>query len=148
MHVFALKQLNDTDRIVLTFQGKETAKWMDKKSKEEVSLENTVILQDFTIYDYTEFYNVITPGEYSFPFTIYLPESLPQTNVCLHSADPENKPSGQNGKFGMITEARIEYTITASVRGLKHAIVENLQYQEHPLVENLQHQVPITVLIG
>lgn len=64
------------------------------------------------------------------------------------TGDPVGKPSGKNGKFGLITEARIEYTITASIRGLKHTMVENLKFQDSPLVEGLEHQVPITVLIG
>ena len=89
----------------------------------------------------------MTPGEYTFPFTLYLPECLPQTTLAYDSADPENKPSGLKGKNGLISEARIEYNLIVTVRGIKHAMVESLHHQDLPIVSNLQQITPITILV-
>jgi hypothetical protein len=75
VHLFAKKNLNNCSHISLTLNGNETVVLHLGKDPVEQSLE--IIDKSFSLYDYTDFYNVVQAGAYCYPFTLYLPEWLP-----------------------------------------------------------------------
>ena len=76
-----------------------------------------ILKEHFVLFDYSEYNNVIVPGKYSYPFTLYLPEWLPQSLLCINTPDPK--------KPGMLNTFKIRYDLIAAIE--KHsadAIVE------------------------
>jgi CRISPR/Cas system CMR subunit Cmr6 (Cas7 group RAMP superfamily) len=60
IHLFAKDNLNDTNKITLSFDGEESVSlFLNKKKNDETKQTNQIISHIFTIYDYTDYYNVI-----------------------------------------------------------------------------------------
>lgn len=57
--------------------------------------------------DYSEYNNMILEGAYSFPFTVHLPDWIPQTHLCFNTPD-QKKPH-------IINSFKIKYDIIAAV---------------------------------
>ena len=57
IHLFAQKNLNDVHYISMTLQGYEQIHVHTKKG--ELEKRSAIIEHKFTVYDYTDFYNVI-----------------------------------------------------------------------------------------
>ena len=76
-----------------------------------------IIKEHFVIFDYSGYNNVIVPGKYSYPFTLYLPEWLPQSHLCINTPDPK--------KPGMLNTFKIRYDLIAAIeRHSKDGIIE------------------------
>ena len=71
VHVYANDILTDTNKITLAFDGEEIITYFPKKKP--VTDINVVVSQIFTMYDS----KVVQKGSYTFPFTLFLPETLP-----------------------------------------------------------------------
>jgi len=54
--------------VSLTLEGEESVTLY--RSKKPTKLSDVVINKRFEIYDYAEFHNCVSPGDYSFPFEI------------------------------------------------------------------------------
>ena len=61
----------------------------------------------FTLFDYTQYDNVILQGQYSYPVTIHLPEWLPQSHLCFNTPDPK--------KPGVLNTFKIRYDLIAAI---------------------------------
>lgn len=147
IHVYAHDNINNVGYININFTGKEYVIWNKKikKGSETFSFENTVINRNFKIYDFDDFHNVIMKGCYTFPFTLYLPETLPQTNLCYDTQEDEKKLTGP--AFEMVNTTRVSYTLTAEVRGMLNPLLANLKTYKDPLVDDLTQTQRMTILI-
>lgn len=87
IHLHAKNNLNDTHKIVLALDGEEKALVYLPGKKEPVVQTNAIIGHIFSIYDYTDFYHCVEHGMYSYPFSIYLPENLPQSVLCFDTKE-------------------------------------------------------------
>jgi sporulation-control protein spo0M len=134
IHLFAKDNLNDVNKITLTLDGEESCIIYLKKKFEPLTKSNVVVSHIFTVYDYTDFYNCVQRGEYVFPFTLKLPECLPQSHLCWTTEENPEQPQGTNGKFGRVNQTKINYTLTARVEGTKKYLVENLMHIERMTV--------------
>ena len=72
-----------------------------------------IINQRFILCDYNEYENVILEGQYSFPFTLHLPEWLPQSCLCFNTPDPK-KPH-------LLNTLKVRYNLIAVIEGTKEA---------------------------
>tara|TARA_B110000285_G_C14651386_1_gene392031 strand:- start:123 stop:515 length:393 start_codon:yes stop_codon:yes gene_type:complete len=95
IHLHAQKNLNDTARISLTLTGKELAS-MSKNGEQEA----LIVQENFEIYSYTNYHDVIQHGMWGYPFKLHLPHWLPQSHLCYDT--DEKKPSGKNGKYSKV----------------------------------------------
>jgi hypothetical protein len=66
-----------------------------------------IINERFTLFDYTQYDNVILQGQYSYPVTIHLPEWLPQSHLCFNTPDPK--------KPGVLNTFKIRYDLIAAI---------------------------------
>ena len=57
--------------------------------------------------EYSEHNNCISEGGWSFPFTINLPEWLPQSHLCFNSPDPK-KPN-------ILNTFKVRYNLIAAI---------------------------------
>ena len=77
IHLHAKNNINDTSKIVLVLKGEE------RTNHNNVEHVKEIINHQFVQYDYTDFYNVVTHGCWCFPFTLWLPQSLPQSHLLM-----------------------------------------------------------------
>ena len=59
---------------------------------------------------------MIVEGQYSFPFTVHLPEWLPQSVLCFNTPDPK-KPN-------LLNTFKIRYNLIAVIEGTDEAAKE------------------------
>ena len=51
-----------------------------------------IINERIPLFDYSQYENVILAGQYSYPFTVHLPDWLPQSHLCFDTQDNQKKP--------------------------------------------------------
>ena len=115
IHLHAKNNINNVDCITLGLQGSEQIVLHINKMQKNGSAimkQNQVIDQWFTQYSYTDYFNVIQGGSYSYPFTITLPAWLPQSSLCINSDETKNKGSAQKTK---VNQFRVFYDLVACV---------------------------------
>ena len=120
IHIYAKDVLKDTNKITLAFDGEESVTHYPKKKP--VTDINVVVSHIFTVYDS----KVVAQGMYTFPFTLFLPESLPQSHLSLSSNEKTDNPKKPLEAYTQAHETRISYTLTARVEGTKSFLVNNL----------------------
>lgn len=115
LNIWAKKNINDVGKVQLILQGFETAQVF--KGGKVIDLRKEIINFRFDIYDYTEFHNVISPGAFRFPFTIWLPHLLPQSSILMQddSIYKKKKPV----YYERVNRGRIEYKLVAEILGVK-----------------------------
>lgn len=89
VHLFAKNNLNNVSQISLTLKGQEQV--LLHLGKEPIEKEHEIVEKKFVLYDYVDFYNVVQAGSYCYPFTLYLPDWLPQSHLCLYSGETLKK---------------------------------------------------------
>lgn len=76
-----------------------------------------IVNENFTLFDYGQYENVILQGPYSYPFTIHLPDWLPQSHLCFNT--PEAK------KPHILNTFKIRYNLIAAIeKNSEEGIVE------------------------
>lgn len=75
-----------------------------------------IINQRFVLFDYGQYNNMIVEGQYSFPFTLHLPDWLPQSVLCFNTPDPK-KPV-------LLNTFKIRYNLIAVIEGTEEAAKE------------------------
>lgn len=69
------------------------------------------------MFDYSQYDNIILQGSYSYPFTLYLPDWLPQSHLCFNTPDVK-KPH-------ILNTFKIRYDIIAAIeKNSEEGIVE------------------------
>lgn len=76
-----------------------------------------IVNQRFVLCDYTEYENMIVEGQYSFPFTLHLPDWLPQSHLCFNTPEPK-KPN-------ILNTFKIRYNLIAVIEGTDAAAPVN-----------------------
>lgn len=71
------------------------------------------------LFDYSQYENIIQEGQYSYPFTLHLPEWLPQSVLCFNTPDPK-KPM-------LLNTLKIRYNLIAVIEGTEAAAEEDQQ---------------------
>ena len=66
-----------------------------------------IINEKYCIIDYSAFQYKLTEGCYTYPFTLYLPEWLPQSHLCFNQ--PEAK------KLNILNTFKIRYNLIACI---------------------------------
>lgn len=112
VHVHAKDSIKNVSQISLTLNGEEQVvlHLPDKKAGgavKPVSKIHPIINEKFTVVDYAAFQNKITGGCYTFPFTFYLPEWIPQSHLCFNQ--PEAK------KPNILNTFKIRYNLIACI---------------------------------
>jgi hypothetical protein len=51
---------------------------------------NSIIEKKIVLFDYEQYENVILEGQYSYPFTVHLPDWLPQSHLCMNTPDSKH----------------------------------------------------------
>ena len=76
-----------------------------------------IISEKYVIFNYEEYDNIILQGQFSYPFTLNLPEWLPQSHLCFNT--PDVKKPAQLNTF------KIRYDLVAAIeRKSKEGIVQ------------------------
>jgi hypothetical protein len=120
IHLNAEFELPNTDRVSIQILGEEIT--LNKLKK--IEQRNTIIDYRFTCYDYKTYESTIWKGEYAYPFKIHLPHWLPTSNLCYDTEDKPEKPSDKGGKYGKLSEVRVQYQLIARVEGNENNLVK------------------------
>jgi hypothetical protein len=120
VHLNACQDLLNTERVSIQLLGEEITVNKLKKLESKV----TIIDKRFTCYDYTHYENTIRKGEYGYPFKIHLPYWLPSSHLCHDTEDKIGKPSDKGGKYGKLSETRVQYQLIARVEGNENNLVK------------------------
>ena len=48
-----------------------------------------IVNQRYCLFDYSQYDNIILEGSYSYPFTVNLPDWLPQSHLCFNTPEPK-----------------------------------------------------------
>lgn len=72
-----------------------------------------IINERYPLFNYNEYSNIIQEGQYSYPFTLNLPEWLPQSVLCFNTPDPK-KPM-------LLNTLKIRYNLIAVIEGTPEA---------------------------
>lgn len=85
-----------------------------------VSKLHPIIKHTEVLCQYADYHNVIPAGQYTFPFTLYLPDWLPQSHLCFDVPDPK-KPL-------ILNTFKVRYNLVAAIQSVekdgKSGIVE------------------------
>ena len=74
-----------------------------------------IIDKTFDVYDYTDYHNCISKGMFAFPFTLHLPDWLPQSHLCYDTNEDSKKPQGKDGKYGKVNILKTYYDLKVHV---------------------------------
>mmetsp|Transcript_9356 Transcript_9356/g.14186 ORF Transcript_9356/g.14186 Transcript_9356/m.14186 type:complete len:99 (+) Transcript_9356:251-547(+) len=94
--------------------------------KKDMELYNTIIDYTFQVYDFAEYYYVMQRGHYSFPFTLYLPEWLPQSSLAFDFKRPSKS---KNPVTSALNTYKVHYQIEAYLLATPE--------QENPVADDL-----------
>ena len=116
VHLYAKETIKNVKQVSLTLNGEEQAilHLPDKTSggaMKPVNKIHPIVNQRFVLFDYSQYKNMIVEGQYSFPFTLNLPEWLPQSVLCFNTPDPK-KPM-------LLNTFKIRYNLIAVIEGIK-----------------------------
>lgn len=89
VHLYVKDRITDVKQVSLTFQGDEQVSLhLPDKLKgggaKPIFKYNPIVNEKYVLFDYTNYENLILEGAYSYPFTLYLPEWLPQSHLCFN----------------------------------------------------------------
>ena len=112
MHLYVKDKIPDVKQVSLTFQGDEQViLHLPDKLKgggvKPITKLHPIVHEKFVLFDYSGYENLILEGSYSYPFTIYLPDWLPQSHLCFNT--PEVK------KPHMLNTLKVRYNIIAAI---------------------------------
>ena len=101
----------DVKQVSLTLNGEEQVvlHLPDKSSGGAIKPVNKihpVINEKHILMNYSQYENMILQGSYSYPFTLNLPEWLPQSHLCFNTPDPK-KPQ-------ILNTFKIRYNLIAA----------------------------------
>jgi hypothetical protein len=99
-------QLQGEEQVVLHMPNKANGNII-----EPINKSHPIVDESFVLFEYDQYENIILQGSYSYPFTVYLPEWLPQSHLCFNTPDPKNKKIVDNFK--------IRYNLTAKIMSSK-----------------------------
>ena len=63
--------------------------------------------EKYILFDYSGYENLILEGSYSYPFTLHLPEWLPQSHLCFNTPDQK--------KLHILNTFKIRYNLIAAI---------------------------------
>mmetsp|Transcript_12749 Transcript_12749/g.21502 ORF Transcript_12749/g.21502 Transcript_12749/m.21502 type:complete len:450 (+) Transcript_12749:3-1352(+) len=112
VHLYAKDNIPNVGQVLLTLQGEEQVvlNLPDKaspKGLKAVTKIHPIVNERFVLFDYAQFENSIIMGSYSYPFTLYLPDWLPQSHLCFNNPDPK--------KPGLLNTFKIRYNLVAAI---------------------------------
>jgi len=81
VHLYCKENIADVKQVSLTLLGEEQVYVHLPESKggpvKPVTKTFSIVSQKFVLFNYDEYENVILQGQFSYPFTLYLPDWLP-----------------------------------------------------------------------
>ena len=107
---------------------------------EPINKSHPIIDESFVLFEYDQYENIILQGSYSYPFTVYLPEWLPQSHLCFNTPDAK--------KDKVINNFKIRYNLSAKIMSTKDGKLVQCVKQGITLEEmqEMEHRRRITVI--
>jgi len=72
-----------------------------------ISKFHPIMSEKYILFDYSGYENLILEGSYSYPFTLHLPEWLPQSHLCFNTPDQK--------KLHILNTFKIRYNLIAAI---------------------------------
>jgi hypothetical protein len=91
VHLYCKENIADVKQVSITILGEEQVYVHLPESKggpvKPVTKTFPILSQKHVLFNYDEYDNVILKGQFSYPFTLHLPEWLPQSHLSFNTPD-------------------------------------------------------------
>jgi hypothetical protein len=91
VHLYCKTNIPDVKQVSLTFHGEEQVIVNLPETKggppKPLLKQYPILTEKTVLFSYEDYNNVILQGSYSYPFSLYLPQWLPQSHLCFNTPD-------------------------------------------------------------